>query len=382
MSIRGTLIDELESDLDHKPIGYRARALQRVADLFTQHSDRLSSDQIALFDDVMARLINQIDVGARAAFGRRLLDMTVIPPAVVRSLALDDSIEVAGPILRQLDGVSEDTLVESAMTKGQSHLLAISQRRHVPERVTDVLVERGNHEVAMSTTGNPGAKLSDFGYSTIVRRAGSDCDLAACVWKRTEIPRHHLLTLFTTASLAVRQELQAINPHRANEVESMIERARDELQTYSREHSQEYLAAFERVRSLQDSGRLVESAVLEFASARQFCEMALALSLMGDAPIGFVERSMVNDKCDHLLVLAKSIGLSFDTVSAILSLRTDRTGGASPDLIEAGASYQKLQPETARKALQYCRLWERTVASEAASQEVVDRFLVSEQASD
>jgi uncharacterized protein (DUF2336 family) len=365
MSIRGTLIDELESDIAHKPIGYRARALQRVADLFTQNSEQLSNEQIALFDDVMARLVNQIDIGARAAFGRRLLEMTSVPPAVVRSLALDDSIEVAGPILRQLDGVSEETLVEGAMTKSQSHLLAISRRRHVPERVTDVLVERGNHEVAMSTTGNPGAKFSDFGYSTIVRRAGSAPDLAACVWKRTEIPRHHLLILFTAASLAVRQEFQAINPQQANEVESMIGRARDELQTYSREHSPEYLAAFERVGSLQDGGQLTETAVLGFASARQFYETALALSLMGDAPIGFVERSMVNDECDHLLVLAKSIGLSFETVSAILSLRTDRIGGSPADLEEVGVSYQKLQPETARKALQYCRLWERSVQGEA-----------------
>jgi uncharacterized protein (DUF2336 family) len=366
MSIRSTLIDELENDVAHKPIGYRARALQRVADLFTQNSDQLSGEQVALFDDVMARLVNQVDVGARAAFGRRLLDMSAVPPVVARSLALDDSIEVAGPILRQLDAVSEETLVEGAMTKSQSHLLAISQRRHVPERVTDVLVERGNHEVAMSTTGNPGAKFSDFGYSTIVRRAGSDRDLAACVWQRTEIPRYHLLTLFAAASSAVRQQLQAVNPQRANEVESMIGRARDELQTYSREHSPEYLAAYERVIALQDSGRLTESAVLGFASARKFYETAVALSLLGDAPIGFVERSMVNASCDHFLVLARSIGLSFDTVSAILSLRTDRAGGSPTDLEEAGSAYRKLQPETARKALQYCRLWERTVVSEAA----------------
>jgi uncharacterized protein (DUF2336 family) len=365
MSIRGTLIDELESDVAHKPIGYRARALQRVADLFTQSSGQLSSEQIALFDDVMARLINQIDVGARAAFGRRLLDMTAVPPTVVRNLALDDSIEVAGPILRQFDGVSEETLVEGAMTKSQGHLLAISQRRHVPATVTEVLVERGNQEVAMSTTGNPGAKFSDLGYSTIVRRAGTDRDLAACVWRREEIPRFHLLTLFAAASQSVRQELQSISPQRASEVESMIGRARDELQTYSREHSQEYLAAFERVTSLQDSGRLTESAVLGFASAQQFYETAVALSLLGDAPIGFVERSMVNEKCDHLLVLAKSIGLSFDTVRAILSLRADRMGGSATDPEEAGASYQKLQPETARKAIQYCRLWERTALSEA-----------------
>jgi uncharacterized protein (DUF2336 family) len=364
MSKNATLIDELESEVAHKSIGHRAKVLQRVADLFTHNSSQLSNEQIALFDDVMARLLNQIDVAARAAFGKRLFDMATAPPEVVRNLALDDSIEIAGPILRQFEGISEATLVEGARTKSQDHLLAISQRRHVPECVTDVLVERGNEQVAVSTTGNPGAKFSDFGYSTIVRRAETDPDLAACIWKRAEIPRFHLLTLFAAASHAVRQQLQSISPQRANEVESMLGRAHDELQTYSRKKSQEYLTAFDHVKSLQDAGGLMEATVFAFASARQFYQTAVALSLMGDAPIGFVERSMVSDKCDHLVVLAKSIGLSFDTVRAILSIRTDGADGSRRALEEASASYHKLRPETARKAIQYCRLWERTVLSE------------------
>lgn len=366
MGITATLIDELESTAAQQPIGQRAKALQRVADLFTNNSDQLSTEQIALFDDVMSRLLKQIDVTARASFGKRLSGMASAPPGVVRGLALDDSIEVAGPVLRRFEGISEETLVEGAMTKSQGHLLAISQRRHVPECVTDVLVERGNQQVAVSTTGNPGAKFSDFGYSTIVRRAETDRDLAACVWARAEIPRYHLLTLFAAASQAVRQELQSIDPGRAKEVESLIGRAGDELQTYSRERSREFLAACEHVKSLHDSGRLKEATVFAFASARQFYETAVALSLLGDAPIGFVERVMVHDKYDHFLVLAKSIGFSFDTVRAVLSIRTEGVVGARGDLEEAGASYRKLRPETARKAIQYCRLWERTASSDAA----------------
>src|SRR6266853_232654 len=92
------------------------------------------------------------------------------PPEVVRELALDDSIEVAGPILARFERIGEETLVESALTKSQSHLLAISRRSYLPESVTDVLVERGNQQVAVSTAGNPGAKFSEFGYATLVDR--------------------------------------------------------------------------------------------------------------------------------------------------------------------------------------------------------------------
>ena len=368
MSRNATLISELEDTIAHQPIGQRAKVLQRVADLFTNNCDQLSAEQIALFDDVMSRLLKQIDVAARAGFGERLSDLAAVPPGVVRHLALDDSIEVAGPVLRGFEGIGEETLVEGAKTKSQGHLLAISQRRQISECVTDVLVERGNQQVAMSTTGNPGARFSDFGYSTIVQRAGTDRNLAACIWARAEIPRIHLLTLFAAASQAVRQQLQSIDAGRAKEVESLIGRAGDELQTYSREHSKEFLAACEHVKSLHDSGRLMESTILAFASARQFHQTAVALSLKGEAPIGFVERAMVHDKCDHLLVLAKSIGLSFDTVRAILSIRTAGATGSRSDLEEAGASYQKLRPETARRAIQYCRLWERTASRDAARQ--------------
>ena len=68
---------------------------------------------------------------------------------------------------------------------------------------------------------------------------------------------------------------------------------------------------------------------------------------------------MAHDKCDQLLVLAKSIDLSFDTVKAILSMPTAANNGLDPDLKERNASFGKLRPETATKAVQYYRLRER-----------------------
>jgi len=361
MSTHATLIDELESAVARKEIGQRANVLQRITDLYVTNSNRLSDEQIVVFGDVMARLLKEIDVAARAAWGQRLAELAIAPPEVVRELALDDSIEVAGPILARFERIGEETLVESALTKSQSHLLAISRRSYLPESVTDVLVERGNQQVAVSTAGNPGAKFSEFGYATLVDRAENDHELAACVWGRTEIPRQHLLNLFAAASRAVQQELQSISPQKANEIEGMIGRARDELQTHSRERSAEYLAARSHVESLHDSGQLSEPEVLAFARAGKFDETTVALSLIGDVPIGLVERAMAHDKCDQFLVLAKAIGLSFDTVKAILSIGTGAREGPGPDLKEAGVSFGKLRPETARKAIAFYRLRERAV---------------------
>ena len=94
--------------------------------------------------------------------------------------------------------------------------MAISQRARLSEEVTDVLVERGNQKVVISTAANAGARFSDFGCSTLVTRSESDSELALLVWARPEIPREYLLTLFETASETVRQKFETADRGKAD----------------------------------------------------------------------------------------------------------------------------------------------------------------------
>jgi uncharacterized protein (DUF2336 family) len=361
MRAHQTLIDELEGTVACGDIGRRANVLQRVTDLFLANSGQLSKEQIGVFDDIMMRLLKEVDIKARVAFGQVVAEMETVPPQAVEELALDDCIDIAGPILRQVDQVSDDVLVKSAKTKSQDHLLAISRRRELLECVTDVLVERGGQQVAVSTTENAGARLSEFGYATLVQRAEADGVLAASIWRRPEIPRKHLLALFASASRAVQHELQLIDGGKADEIKSLVARARDELQARSSEHSSQHLAAIAYVESLWKSGNLSESDVWAFARAGELSETAVALSLMCDIPVSLVERAMTHDQCDQLLVLAKSVGLSFDTVKAILAMRMGPTDRLGSDLREASLSYGKLRAKTAKTTLQFYRLRARTI---------------------
>src|ERR1043166_9493933 len=165
MAGQQNLLDELEDAVVRQDIGRRADALRRITDLFVAASSHYSDAQIALYDEVMSRLVKEIDTSARAAFGQRVADNPEAPPNVIRALALDDEIQVAEPVLLHSERLDETTLVESAKTKSQSHLLAISRRQNLAEAVTDVLVQRGDSEVALSTARNVSAKFSDFGYA-------------------------------------------------------------------------------------------------------------------------------------------------------------------------------------------------------------------------
>lgn len=359
-----SLIDELEAAIVQRNIGTRAEILRRITDLFVAGSGHFDSEQMSLFDDVMSRLLNEIEHSARVTFGERLATIANAPPKASRALALDDSIVVAGPVLRRSECLDDETLVTGAKTKGQEHLLAISQRKRLSENVTDILVERGNQKVVISTAANTGARFSEFGYSTLVSRSESDSELALLVWSRPEIPREYLLTLFETASETVRLKFETADRSKADVVRDMIKQAADQIQTQLRDHSPNFSAARERIEQLHKSGELTDAHIYEFARLGKFDETAAALSLLTDLPIGAVERALVHDTGDQILVLAKSIDLSWKTTHAVLALQ----GGANHQPIGVSEEYldrfKKLRPETARAAIQFYRLRERATNSQ------------------
>jgi len=359
MSGQQDLIDELEDAFARHDIGRRAETLQRVTDLFVSAATKCSPEQIALFDEVMSRLMAQIDISARAAFGRRLAAIPDAPPNLIRALALDDTIEVAEPVLLHSERLDDMTLVESALTRGHDHQMAISRRKTLAEPVTDVLVERGNHEVALSIAGNRGAKFSEFGYSTLVRRSQEDDGLALTVLSRPEIPRQHMLQLFARASQSVRATLEAADPRKAALIRAMVANASDEIQSKVRKGDPGYASARAHVEALHAAGDLGEAQLAAFARAKRFDETAIALSIMTDLSIGVVERAMANDRPEQIFVLTKAIGLAWETTEAILLLQA---GKSAHELLECQAAFARLQAATATKAIHFYRLREQAAA--------------------
>jgi uncharacterized protein (DUF2336 family) len=359
MDARQNLIDELESTIANSEVHQRADVLRRITDLFATGSNGFSHEQVELFDDIMCRLVDEIETSARATFGQRLADMGKAPKNLVRTLASDDAIEVSGPLLSQCEQIDEATLVENAKTKSQDHLLAISRRYSIGEAVTDVLVERGDQKVALSAAANPGAKFSEFGFSTLVKRSENDVDLAMRVWSRHDISRQHLLRLFADSSESVRRKIQTGDRRNADLVRELIAEATDRLQEKSRESSAKYASARDQVTALQKSGDLGEGPLLEFARKGKFDETALTLSMMSQLPIGVVERAIVHKSSEQIVVIAKAVGLSWITTKAILMIRSGTKGMSAHDLGQSLANFNKLKPETAEKAIKFYRMRER-----------------------
>src|SRR3954451_16401164 len=131
MNAHQSLMDELEDAVRHGSRDQRMDTLRRVTELFLISPQQFDNEQIALFDDVLSHMITRVETKARAELAKRLAPVDQAPSEVIRRLAQDDEITVAGPVLSQSSRLTTADLVDIAEKKGQAHLLAIAGRTPV-----------------------------------------------------------------------------------------------------------------------------------------------------------------------------------------------------------------------------------------------------------
>src|SRR5438477_5446093 len=341
------LLDELQATLAHGTVARRVETLRRVTDLFLGGTVDYSDQQIALFDDVFQCLMLHIETSAKQLLSNRLAAVDTAPPQTIRALALDDIIEVAGPVLSQSNRLDDEALIETARNKGQAHLLAISTRKTLSCAVTDVLVLRGNDAVIQSTVNNPGAEFTERGFSRLVNRAEGDDDLATCVGLRPTIPRHLYLKLLAKASATVRARLEAANPQQAGEVPNAVQEATRRARSAPSAITQQTAIAHALVKSLFDDGRLDERQVAAFAEGGKFDETNASIAALANVSLSIAESMMVETRAEGVMILAKVAGMSWLTVRAIINMRDELSGGEPTDLMACKDPFERPRPSTA-----------------------------------
>jgi uncharacterized protein (DUF2336 family) len=368
MDAAKSLIADLEDAIQSCSKDRRVETLRRVTDLFVADADRLSDQQIDVFDDVLGHLIKRIEGKALAELSRRLGPISNAPIDVVRRLARDDNIVVAEPVLTASPRLTDNDLIDIASTKTQAHLLAISARPQIAPAVTDVLLQRGDRDVFHRLAGNSGAEFSETGFETLVRHSERDEQLAEKVGVRLDVPLRLFREMLLRATEAVRSRLLALaGPENRNQILSVLAAISEDAQHeagFQNEH--DYAKAHASVAALRSAGRLDEAAVFDFAKSGRHAEIVAALSLLCGAPMPLMESLLQSKHREAILVPCKAAQLEWPTVRAILNCRS--IGGAMSDLDEDSArnDFRKLSLSGAQRVM---RFWQvrRSVANEGAS---------------
>ncbi|MCO5129899.1 MAG: DUF2336 domain-containing protein [Xanthobacteraceae bacterium] len=356
------LLDELQTALAHGTVAHRVETLRRVTDLFLHAADQYSDEQIDLFDDVFHCLMRHIETSAKVMLSNRLAPVAKAPPQTVQTLAFDDLIEIAAPMLTQSERLTDDMLIANAQSKSQAHLLAISSRRRLSGAVTDVLIERGNDEVLQRTAGNPGASFSESGYRGLLAHAERDEVIAVCLGSRPSIPRHHFLKLVEKASASVRARLAEAHPDRVADISAAVTVATQQAAAAPEAAGAATEIAHGLVQLLYDDGRLDEREIAKFAAAGKFDETNAAIACLARVPVSLAEAMMVEQHIEGILILAKVSELSWPTVQLIIALRARTAGTPLTDLDETRQTYERLRLSTAQQVLRFHKMQQSTAS--------------------
>jgi len=351
-----SIIAELEDAVRDGTSAKRVKTLRRVTDLFLNDGERLSDEQVRVFDDVLCLLIARVETRAKAELSKRLAPVDYAPFKVIQHLASDDEIAVAGELLTHSSRVSTDTLVEIASTKGQDHLLAISARANLPEAVTDVIVDRGESRVIRKLANNASAQFSEAGYSGIVARAEGDDELIKILGLRVDLPIKFLRELLRRATDAVRARLLAIAPPA---IQEEIKRVLNDIARQDPAPSRSFGLAEQLVRLMKELNELDDAAVFTFAEDSKFDEVAASLAILNDVPTEMMVRLLEGIRSDLILIPCRSARLNWPSVEAILRNRPMPLPIDEETMAVAEKDYKRLSLETAQRTVRFWQLHNR-----------------------
>lgn len=348
------LTQNLISDLENAVATRSAETgtmLRRVTDLFLVNAGHYTADQLELYDGILQMLIAAVEVSARAELAQRLAPIDGVPANTIRTLALDDAIEVAEPILAQSKSLDDDVLTHCITIKGQEHLLAIATRTKLSETITDQLVTRGDIKVLRTVASNPGAAISDLGFGILVKKSTEDNWLTERVARRIDIPEHHLRELISKASEVVRQRLTADIPELSEIIKEILP---DSVSVTGSEISS--LPKDYRTAELVVSSKpLSEAVVYEFAKAKKLEEIIVSISRLSGLPASEIQRLFIGTWSSPMAVILKAIGFRLATVEAIYRSRLSDAEVIREDLFQTKAEFIALRRPTAERIVRfYC----------------------------
>ena len=357
MGVPASLLPELEDVVQHGSADKRAETLRRITTLFLDGAPSFNAEHIALFDDVIGCLIEEIEAKALAELARRVAPVPNAPAGVVSSLARNDDIAVAGPVLEQAR-LSDPDLMHIAETKSQAHLLAMSTRLGISEALSDILVERGDREVARSIANNRHAQLSNNAFIKLVKRAEQDGLLAEKVGMRTDIPPRLFRQLLMQASEVVQKRLLAkAKPETQVEIRRVLAQVTDEVAAKAAPRN--YTSALAAVRAMHRERKLGEADIAEFAKGGKYEETIAALATLCAVPVEVVDRLMNGERADPVLILARAAGFGWTTVKTVLNAWP----GAKPSpqtLDLARDNFERLTASTAQRVVRFWQVRQGT----------------------
>lgn len=301
----------------------RQSTLRALTDLFLTAAPQLDEKGVEVFDNVFDAALEEPGLDVLADVSTRMAPVPNAPTRLIRRLANDAEIAVAGPVLSQSPRLTEADLCDIARVRGNAHLLAISTRPNLTSPVTDILIDRGDNDVARTVAGNETAALSEQGITRLLQRAEGEEAIGASVYARPDLPS------------------------------DAIKNALNRAAVFTAETGDRIAAAQRLVITLKQSNALTETQIVTFATEKQYEEVISAVSLLSNLRFHYLENMMHGQRLGGLTLVCKSLGFSMTTMTALWKLAAVRNGATTEEVQNARREFLAISKEVAQRVVRF-----------------------------
>jgi len=257
----------------------------------------------------------------RQILSETLKDVADAPPEVIRRLARDADLVVAGPVIQFSPVLTDDDLLEIiAGTPPEGGLEAISNRHAVSEDVTDAIYKTNDVDAITAMLGNASAQIREETLDRIIDMA-PDVD----PWHDPLVRRPHLTSgaamrlarFVADGLLETLTERKDLDPETAEKVREVVDRrlAESEVEAIEPEDYEPGETPLSRARDLHEKGELNErkiAAALGSKADKKGEFVRAAVAVLAGVKTGIVERAQETKTAKGIVALAWKAGLSVE----------------------------------------------------------------------
>jgi uncharacterized protein (DUF2336 family) len=337
----------------------RRELLREVTEAIGQTAVRPDAD-MAAFDNLLTVVAADYSTQIRADLAK-LIATNAQFACSAQLFALDD-IGVAEPVLRHSRVLTEDTLLKVIAQKSQDHMLAVTGRKEISERISHALVERGNDEVVSSLLANDNAKIGAGTFEVVAQRAQDSVTLQKPLVHRKDVPADLLNDLYMKVEKSLRQEiLSKFNHLSEDEVNKAFRKSRDRMSKLYGTAPEDMKAANERIDLLSRRGELVPTILpgllREGKSGRS--AFMVAFARLADVEFDLVQKAVDSHDLDTIALLCR--GSNFDRgLFVTLAINLDGQDRGLDGANEFRKLYESVPVLAAQRALRFWKV--RTAA--------------------
>lgn len=260
----------------------RAATAAKVAAEFA--NDDLDPSARVVAEEIFRIMLRDAEVRVRRALSDSLKDSDLVPHDVAVALA-NDVIEVADPILKFSQVLTDEDLVEIVKTRPTACRVAVAQRQRVPPAVSDAMVEAKDEEAVTVLVGNPGAVVAERTLEDILDIFPESDAIKHNMTHRPSLPIRSAERLVTMVSDRLREHLVTHHELSPNLAADLILQSREKAALGLLSPNAQRVDVEELVAQLHANGRLTPTIILRALCTGDILFFESALSRLANIPV-------------------------------------------------------------------------------------------------